>query len=546
MAKGLQRLLLVWQAATEVAMPVRKYEKRKMIKKDSSGPPVLQLNNIKKHFGGIKALDGIQLSLYAGQVVALVGENGAGKSTAVKIMTGLYQPTEGQVLIDGVPVNLSSTQGAWRNGVTAIHQETVMFDELSIVENIFMGHPIANRWGIIDWSAMHRKAEELIQELDVVIPVTTPVRKLSVAQKHLVEIARALSHDARVVIMDEPTASLSRQEILDFYRIVERLKERGKAILFITHKFDEIFDLSDRYTVFRDGAFIADGLISETSQDELVSMMVGRSITQTYPKAEAKIGEPVLEARGLGNDVEFEDISFTLRRGEVLGCYGLVGAGRSEMVEALYGLTSLKQGSVLLKGKQVNIKSPAQAVASGLVLVPEDRQLAGGILPLNIRENITLPSLKKVSSGLLISQKAEEQLTNQYARRLSVKSSGYEQKLSELSGGNQQKVVIAKWLSTEPEIIILDEPTKGIDIGSKAAVHEFISELVSEGLAVILVSSELPEVMGMSDNLMVMHEGRITGRFSRDEFDARAILKAATGELEEQTEQSHEQPVAAA
>jgi rhamnose transport system ATP-binding protein len=376
---------------------------------------------------------------------------------------------------------------------------------------------------------MRAKAASLMEGLESDLQPETPLKLLSVAQKHIVEIARALSHDSSVVIMDEPTAALSAHEIEDLYKIVRHLKSLGKAILFISHKFDDIFAICDRYTVFRDGGFVGEGLIKDVDQDALVRMMVGRSVTNMFPKPTVEVGEPVLEVSGLGNATEFDAVSFTLRKREVLGFYGLVGAGRTELMEALFGLGRIDRGEVRLKGQPLVPGSPRNVIDHGIVYVPEDRQRSGVILPMSIQDNITLPSIRKLAFGLFLNGRGERKMTDGIAKRLSVKCSSTGQKVGELSGGNQQKVVIGKWLATQPEIVILDEPTKGIDIGSKAAVHSFIGELVTQGLSVIMVSSELPELMGMSDRIVVMHKGRIARILDRAQFDAETIVSAASG-----------------
>lgn len=501
--------------------------------------PVLALEGVKMHFDGVRALDGVELQLLAGQVVALVGENGAGKSTAVKIMTGIYRPDAGRILIHGKPVELHSAQDAWRHGITAVHQEPVMFDELSVAENIFAGHLVRNRFGLVDWSGMRRRAGEILHSLESDLDVAAPLRSLSVAQKHLVEIARALSHDSRVMIMDEPTAALSSHEIEELFTVVRRLAASGKAILFISHKFDEIFAIADRYTVFRDGCYVGAGEIADVTQDELVSLMVGRPITELFPKAEVSIGPAVLEVEGLSNDTEFDDISFTLHRGEVLGFYGLVGAGRTELMSALFGLRPVTRGEVRLHRAPLSVRSPRDAIDRGMVYVPEDRQHSGAILALSVADNVTLPSLQRLSHHLLLDEPAELEMTRQIVEQLSIKCASSQQRVAELSGGNQQKVVIGKWLATRPEIVILDEPTKGIDVGSKATVHRLISELVVRGLSVILVSSELPELMGVADRVVVMSKGRIVRVLERRAFDARDIVAAATGIATPTPEASH-------
>ncbi|WP_132543077.1 sugar ABC transporter ATP-binding protein [Plasticicumulans lactativorans] len=497
--------------------------------------PILELEGIEKSFPGVRALADARLSIAPGEVVALVGENGAGKSTIVKILTGIYQPDAGSLRIDDQPVHLESTQDAWKQGIAAIHQETVAFDELSVAENIFLGHhprrdgPWWRGGGLVDWAAMRSRARELLAQLEADIDPDTPLKALSVAQKHIVEIAKALSHEARILIMDEPTASLSQREIHDLYRIVAGLKRAGTGILFISHKFDEIFDLCDRYVVMRDGHYVSEGWIADVDSDQLVSMMVGRTLTQVFPRVDTVPGEEVLRVERLGNPTEFDDVSFALRRGEILGFYGLVGAGRSEVMKALFGITRPTRGKVLINGREVQIANPEQAAANRLVYVPEDRQVAGAVLGMSIKDNLTLPSLARLFPNGILDDAKERALTREYGLRLVVKAASWDQLLSELSGGNQQKVVIGKWLATRPDIIILDEPTKGIDIGSKAAVHAFMSELVQQGLAVILVSSELPEVMGMSDRILVMHEGRVRAEFDRSTMSAEAIVTAASG-----------------
>ena len=492
--------------------------------------PLLQLHGITKIFPGVRALENVQLDLWPGKVTALVGENGAGKSTLVKVMTGIYQPEEGEILYKAIPVQLPNPEAAHKIGITAIHQETVLFDELSVTENIFVGQYLyTGFFKKLDWPEMHRRAQAILTRLEVQIDPRATLKTLSIAQRHMVAIARALSFEAQVVILDEPTAALSQHEILEFYQIVERLKQEGKAILFISHKFDEIFELADHYTILRDGAFVSSGDIHEISEERMVAMMVGRAITQTFPKVACEQGETVLEVNDLCHPTEFAHIDFTLRKGEILGFYGLVGAGRTELMQALSGVSRPSHGEIRLNGRAIHFHQPADAIRAGIVCVPEERQKQGAIIEMSIAENISLPQLSKLNPRGVLNAAREWQLADSYAKRLQVKAFSWRQAVETLSGGNQQKVVIGKWLATHPEVIILDEPTKGIDIGSKAAVHQFMSELVAQGLAVIMVSSELPEVMGMADRIIVMHEGLMVAQYRAGEATAEAIVSAASG-----------------
>ncbi|TKW67634.1 MAG: sugar ABC transporter ATP-binding protein [Paracoccus denitrificans] len=491
--------------------------------------PVLSLRGIVKTFPGVRALDGVQLDLYPGQVTALIGENGAGKSTIVKTLTGIYQPDEGQIFVDGAETRFPTAQAAGQAGVTAIHQETVLFDELTVAENIFIGHAPRGRFGLIDRAAMKTRAREILNSIDADLDPGVKLADLGIASKHLVAIARALSIDARVVIMDEPTAALSHKEIAELYELVEKLKAQGKAILFISHKFDEIFRIADRWTVFRDGQFVGEGLMDGTSEADLVRLMVGRSVDQIYPKRPAQIGPPVLTVSGYSHPTEFEDISFTLHQGEILGFYGLVGAGRSEVMQSLFGITQPSKGATRIGDDVRVLRSTAQAVDAGIVYVPEDRGRQGVVKGLPIFENVTLPSLHRTSRNGFLKLANEFALARDYTQRLDLRAASLDQDVGLLSGGNQQKVVIAKWLATKPRVIILDEPTKGIDIGSKAAVHDFMSELAAEGLAVIMVSSEIPEVLGMADRVIVMREGRIAAEFAGDQMTPENLVRAAVG-----------------
>lgn len=496
----------------------------------TASTPLLQLKGITKVFPGVRALENVQLDLWPGKVTALIGENGAGKSTLVKVMTGIYQPEEGEILYKAIPITLPTPDSAHRIGITAIHQETVLFDELSVTENIFVGQYLSKGWlKKLDWPAMHQKAREILTRLDVQIDPRATLKTLSIAQRHMVAIARALSFEAQVVILDEPTAALSQHEILEFYQIVERLKLEGKAILFISHKFDEIFELADHYTILRDGVYVGSGAINEITEERMVAMMVGRAITQTYPKVACEKGNVVLEVKDLCHPTEFAHIDFTLRKGEILGFYGLVGAGRTELMQALSGVSHPSSGEIILNGKAVHFRQPADAINAGIVCVPEERQKQGAIIELPIAQNISLPQLSKLNPRGVLNDAREWQLADEYARRLQVKAFSWRQPVETLSGGNQQKVVIGKWLATHPDVIILDEPTKGIDIGSKAAVHQFMSELVAQGLAVIMVSSELPEVMGMADRIIVMHEGLMVAEYQAGEATAETIVSAASG-----------------
>ncbi|PDT12562.1 D-xylose ABC transporter ATP-binding protein [Rhizobium sp. M1] len=492
-------------------------------------PAILEMRGISQIFPGVKALDNVSIALHPGTVTALIGENGAGKSTLVKILTGIYRPNEGEILVDGRPTSFASAQAAIDAGVTAIHQETVLFDELTVAENIFLGHAPRTRLRTIDWQAMNSRSKTLLTALESNIDPTIRLKDLSIAQRHLVAIARALSIEARIVIMDEPTAALSRKEIDDLFRIVRGLKDQGKAILFISHKFDELYEIADDFVVFRDGRAVGQGRLKDTPQDEIVRMMVGRDVENVFPKIDVAIGGPVLEIRNYSHRTEFRDISFTLRKGEILGVYGLIGAGRSELSQSLFGITKPLSGTMMLEGREITIHSPQDAIRAGIVYVPEERGRHGLALPMPIFQNMTLPSLARTSRRGFLRAANEFALARKYAERLDLRAAALSVPVGTLSGGNQQKVVIGKWLATAPKVIILDEPTKGIDIGSKAAVHGFISELAAEGLSIIMVSSELPEIIGMSDRVLVMKEGLSAGIFERAELSPEALVRAATG-----------------
>ena len=492
--------------------------------------PVLSLRGVAKSFPGVRALNDVALSLYPGQVTALIGENGAGKSTLVKIMTGIYQPDAGEIAIGGEAVVLPTAHAAFGHGITAIHQETVLFDELSVAENIFLGHAPRGRFGLIDWKRLRAKAREVLDTMGAGhIDADTRLRDLGIANKHLVAVARAMSIDARIVIMDEPTASLSAKEIEELFQLIEFLKSEGRAILFISHKFEEIYRIADRYTVFRDGEMVGAGHLANASQSEIVRLMVGRAVDHIFPARTPQIGEPVLRVDGLSHRTEFDSISFELRRGEILGFYGLVGAGRSELMQAIAGMTRTSGGAMYLDGAPLHPKSAADAIRAGIVYVPEERGRQGVVIGLPIFQNVSLPSLSRTSKSGVLRLAEEFALARTYTERLELRAASLSQDVGTLSGGNQQKVVIAKWLATRPKVIVLDEPTKGIDIGSKAAVHGFMAELVAEGLSVIMVSSELPEILGMSDRIVVMREGRMVEIFDNKGLEPEMLVRAAAG-----------------
>ena len=495
--------------------------------------PILELKGISKFFPGIKALDEIDFKARCGEVHALIGENGAGKSTLIKVVTGVHQPTSGKIILNGEEVHFDTVQDAQAARISAIHQEASMFSELSVAENIYMGHHLkkGNKLSPLDWKEMRKRTQELLDRLELDISPDDLVKNLSVAQRHMVEIAKALSIDAQVIIMDEPTSALSMNEVDELYKIIRQLKAANKAIIFISHKFEEIFEICDYYTVMRDGKYVGEGVIADSGVDDIVEMMVGRSLDQMYPKVDSEIGKPVLEVDKLSRSGFFKDISFTLHEGEILGFFGLVGAGRTEVMRAIFGVDNYHSGTIKLWGKEVTIKDPKDAMHYKIAYLPEDRQSQGTVLKMSISQNITLPLLDQMCRFGVLQRKKEKRVSERFSRKMEVKAAGLHVDVDTLSGGNQQKVVLAKWLATEPKILILDEPTKGVDVGTKAKVHEFVSVLASQGLAVILVSSELPEILGMSDRVVVMHEGIKTAEFDRKDASSESIIKAAVSEV---------------
>jgi ABC-type sugar transport system ATPase subunit len=493
---------------------------------------ILEMRHIDMRFQGVHALDDVSLTLRSGEVHAVVGENGAGKSTLMKILVGLYQPGAGEIVLDGVPARFRSVRDTRAAGICMIFQEFNQVKHLTVMENVFLGREPRTRTGSIDYRAMRASAEGLLAGLGVDIDAKAYVRDLTVAKQQLVEIVKAVSMDARIIIMDEPTSALSDAEIRRLLDMVRKLRDEGKAIVFISHKLEEIYGVCDRVTVLRDGRLIGSDLVANVKEADLIRMMVDRDISDMFPKEETEIGEVVLEARGLTRAGEFEDVSFVLRRGEILGLAGLMGAGRTEVVEAIMGSRKLDSGEVLLKGKRLASRRPGDAIARGLIMVPEDRKRNGVTLKLSVRDNILMSSLRKCVKGGFIRSDLEREYCDEYVSKLEIKVGSPNVACAKLSGGNQQKVAIARVLNADPEVIILDEPTRGIDVKTKADIHRLMSQLASQGKAVLMISSEMAEVLGMSDRIVVLHEGRVTGTLTRSEATPNLVMRYAIGKTQ--------------
>jgi rhamnose transport system ATP-binding protein len=490
---------------------------------------IVELHGIDKSFAGFPALKNVAFDVRAGEVHALLGENGAGKSTLIRIISGVHAPDRGEVRIGGEVVRLSSPRDARRRGIATVYQELLLFPELSVAENIFLGNAPRTRWGRIDWAAMRAKARVLLEELDSRdLDVDAKVGGLSVASRQRVEIAKALSQDPRVLVMDEPTTSLAEGDVSRLMAIVRRLRERGVGIVYVSHRLREIFALADRVTVLRDGACIGTRPIAEVTEAALISMMVGRSIDQLFPKVDAPRGRTLLELRKLSYRRAIRDVSLTVRAGEILGIAGLVGSGRTELALTIFGITPATSGEILVEGKPVAIDGPRVARDLGIAYIPEDRGLQGLIRAQSLRENVSLPVLDRISWATIVDRRGEQRRAREAIDRFGIRARGPEQIARQLSGGNQQKVVVAKWLGTEPRILIMDEPTRGIDVGAKAEIHALMGKLTQRGLGIIMISSELPEVLGMADRVLVMSGGRIVAAFERAEATPDAVGAAMT------------------
>lgn len=494
---------------------------------------VLSMEQIDKSFPGVVALDEVDFQVYPQEIVALVGENGAGKSTLMKILTGVYRKDRGRILMNGQEIEPRSPSEAFTLGISVIHQEFNLVPQMMVFENVFLGREY-RRGGAagsvlrtLNKEQMRVETQGLLQQLGANFNADAVVKDLGVAQQQLVEIAKALSLDARIIIMDEPTATLPKSDVASLFDVVRHLRERGVSVVFITHRLEEIFEIADRVVVLRDGKNAGVLPIKEATIEKVISLMVGRTMDQMFPKQEVGIGEVVLAVKGLSRGKLVRDVSFELRRGEILGFAGLVGAGRTETVRALFGIDPKDAGEVYLEGKRIELDSPRASVRAGLGLVPEDRKQQGLILGMAVYENITLPAIDRLSRALVVDRAAERQVAIQFVRQLNIRTPSIRQLVRYLSGGNQQKVVLAKWLALHPKVLILDEPTRGIDVGAKAEIHALMSEFAREGMGVLLISSELPELLGMCDRILVMSKGTITGEFRRGEADQEKIMACA-------------------
>ena len=489
----------------------------------------IEMRGIDKSFGSNQVLKQAGFTLESGEVHALMGENGAGKSTLMKILTGVYTNDAGTVLVDGKEVNYKNPQEAEKAGIVFIYQElNVMFD-LTVEENLFMGKEIHGKFGICDKKAMQKKAQEALNILGVNISPKTVMAELSVGQQQMVEICKALMADAKVIIMDEPTAALTQSETVALFKVIESLRKKGVSMVYISHRMEEIFELCDRITVLRDGSYIGVKNIPETNMNESVKMMIGREIGERYPSRNVKIGKEVLKVKELTRKGTFHDVNFSVRAGEVLGVSGLMGAGRTEIMQAIFGNLSYESGTIEIDGKEVKISNPRQAMEHGIGFITEDRKTEGLMLDKSIRENISLCNLRRISKSSVISREAEKNMVAEAIKDLHIKCFGSYHECNNLSGGNQQKVVLAKWILTNPKILILDEPTRGVDIGAKKEIYSIINKLAAQGVAIIMVSSELPEVLGMSDNIMVVREGEVRGIISYEEANQERVMTLATG-----------------
>lgn len=492
-------------------------------------PAVLEIRNIGKRFDTTQALDGVSFDVYPGEIHALLGENGAGKSTLIKILTGIHQPDQGEVVLDGRPITIASAVEAQAYGIAAIYQEPMIFPDLSVAENIFISHRAQNLF--IRWSSMYRAAEVILAKLGVYLDVRQPARGLTLAAQQAVEIAKAISLKVRVLIMDEPTASLSANEVTQLFNLVATLRERGVAILFISHRMEEVFEISDRVTVLRDGKKISSLPRADVTSDGAIRDMVGRKLEEFFFKSYAQPGKLLLSVRGLQKAGVFADISFDVHRGEILGFAGLVGSRRTDVGLALFGIELADSGEVIFDGKRVEVHSPDQMLQIGIAYVTEDRRGLGLTMSMSVASNISLPTLRNYLSRFGLIKRLQEDLAAERAReRLAIRAASVRVEVAQLSGGNQQKVLLSKWLNAGPQLLVLDEPTRGIDVGAKAEVHQMINDLVTQGLGVILISSDLPEVLAMSDRILVMREGRQTGLFTRSEATQEKVLGAAMGQ----------------
>lgn len=489
---------------------------------------ILELNSITKMFPGVKALDNVHFQLRRGEIHALIGENGAGKSTFIKIITGVYEPDEGEIYLNGERVKFKNPREAQEHSIAAIYQHGTCYPYLSVTENIFMGHEKTTKHlKLIKWKEMHKKAKELLESLGSDIDPKRNMGDLSVAERQIVEIAKAISTNSKIIIMDEPTAALSKNECEQLYAITEKLRDKGASIIFISHRLEDMYRLASRVTVFRDGKYIGTWNVNEISSDKLITAMVGREITQVYPKKRIKKGEEILRVEHLSRTGYFNDISFSLNKGEILALTGLVGAGRTEVCECIFGIERYTAGKIFFENKEVEIHNPLDAMNLGIGYLPEDRQKQGLFLDWEIYKNETISTLDKFTKAFTLNPKKEQKKAKELSEKLSVKAVSVFDKVSSLSGGNQQKVIIAKLLSSDLKVLILDEPTKGVDIGAKAQIYKIMSDLAEKGYGIIMISSEMPEVLGMADRIIVMRNGRISAVFNSEEATQELILEAA-------------------
>ena len=493
---------------------------------------ILEMRGISKEFPGVKALDNVELTLHRGRVCALMGENGAGKSTLMKVLLGIYTPNSGKITFRGNEVAIKNPHEALNMGIAMIHQELNPVIERSIMENIWLGRePLRGKVGLVDHKKMYSDTVRLLKELELDLDPKEKMRNLTVAQMQMVEIVKAISYNAEIVIMDEPTSSLTNKEVEHLFKIIEELKKQGKAIVYISHKMDEIFRIADDITVFRDGKYVGAYEASELNNEKLINLMVGREIKDLFPKTDCEIGSVKLKVEDLSHPTFFRNVNFEIKKGEILGFAGLVGAGRTEVMETLFGIKKKSNGKVFIDGKETNICSPNDGIKCKIAMLTEDRRDTGIFPMLSVKDNIVISNMGLYLKKFLLDQKKINEDCEKYKKAIRIKTPSITEQIRNLSGGNQQKVLLARWLLTEPDILILDEPTRGIDVGAKSEIHSLISSLAGEGKSIIMISSELPEILGMCDRIVVMHEGRVTGILNRGEATQELIMKYATGNV---------------